>query len=61
MKAICDAVDIPVVAIGGISKHNISKLSGSGICGVAVISAIFAQENIEMATRELKELIMKNE
>lgn len=61
LKAICDAVDIPVVAIGGISKHNISKLSGSGICGVAVISAIFAQENIEMATRELKELIMKNE
>lgn len=54
LKAICDAVDIPVVAIGGISKDNVSKLSGSGICGVAVISAIFAQKDIEKATAELK-------
>lgn len=54
LKAICDAVDIPVVAIGGISRDNVSKLSGSGICGIAVISAIFAQKDIEKATGELR-------
>lgn len=57
LKAICEAVDIPVVAIGGINKDNITKLSGSGICGVAVISAIFAQKDITAATKELKELV----
>ena len=41
LKAICEAVSIPVVAIGGIGKHNVLELSGSGICGIAVISAIF--------------------
>lgn len=56
MKAICEAVDIPVVAIGGISKDNILKLSGNGVDGVAVISAIFAKDNIEEATKELKAL-----
>lgn len=55
LKAICDAVSIPVIAIGGITKDNIKELSGSGICGVAVISAIFAQKDITAATRELKE------
>ena len=42
LKAICKAVSIPVVAIGGISGENVGKLAGSGICGVAVISAIYA-------------------
>ena len=55
LKAICQAVDIPVIAIGGITKDNVKELSGSGICGIAVISAIFAQENIEEATSKLKE------
>lgn len=55
VKAICEAVDIPVIAIGGISKDNVQKLSGNGLCGIAVISAIFAQPDIEAATRELKE------
>lgn len=59
LKAICDAVDIPVVAIGGISKNNVVELKGSGICGIAVISAIFAQKNIEAATKELKELTLE--
>ena len=54
LKEICTAVRIPVVAIGGISKENILQLSGSGICGVAVISAIFAQQDIMNAARELK-------
>lgn len=53
LRSICKAVDIPVVAIGGISKDNIAQLKGSGICGVAVISAIFAQKDIEGAAREL--------
>ena len=52
---ICEAVDIPVIAIGGITKDNIKDLAGSGICGIAVISAIFAQKDIEAATAELKE------
>lgn len=55
LKAICEAVSIPVVAIGGISEDNIMELSGSGICGVAVISAIFAKPDIEMATKSLLE------
>ncbi len=56
LKAICEAVSIPVVAIGGIGASNILELTGSGICGIAVISAIFAAENIQKATVELKEL-----
>ena len=56
LRAICDAVDIPVIAIGGISRDNVMQLAGSGICGVAVISAIFGQPDIEQATAELREL-----
>ena len=54
VRAITEAVDIPVIAIGGITKDNVSELSGTGICGIAVISAIFAQEDIEGAARVLK-------
>ncbi len=54
LKAICEAVSIPVIAIGGITKDNVSELAGSGICGVAVISAIFGQKDIQKATAELK-------
>lgn len=56
LKAICQAVRIPVVAIGGIGKGNVLKLKGSGICGVAVISAIFGADKIREATAELKAL-----
>lgn len=56
LKKICNSVSVPVVAIGGISCSNILKLSGSGIDGVAVISAIFASKNITKATKELLEL-----
>ena len=56
LKEICEAVSIPVVAIGGISKKNVSELAGSGICGIAVVSALFAQPDIEAATIELKTL-----
>lgn len=56
LKAICEAVDIPVIAIGGISKDNVGELAGSGICGIAVISAIFAEKDIKKATEKLKSL-----
>ncbi|MGN0304726.1 MAG: thiamine phosphate synthase [Lachnospiraceae bacterium] len=59
LKAICEAVKIPVVAIGGIGRHNILELSHSGICGVAVISAIFAADDIKSAAAQLKELTQK--
>ncbi len=54
LKAICSAVKIPVVAIGGITKENICLLKGSGICGIAVITAIFAQKDITNASKELR-------
>ncbi len=54
LKAICDAVQIPVIAIGGISQSNVLELKGSGIVGVAVISALFAPEDSRLATQELK-------
>lgn len=50
---ICAAVDIPVVAIGGITQENLSGLSGTGIAGIAVVSAIFAAEDIKGATQAL--------
>lgn len=57
LKAICDAVAIPVVAIGGITEENVKELTGSGICGVAVISAIYAADHIEAAACGLKAAI----
>lgn len=59
LEAICRAVKIPVIAIGGISRENVLELGGSGICGIAVISAIFGQPHIEEATRELRNLTEK--
>ena len=63
LQNICKAVSIPVVAIGGINIKNIAKLKNSGIDGVAVVSAIFAQKDITKATQELVSLskeILKN-
>ena len=56
LKAICEAVNIPKVAIGGINSKNILKLKGSGIDGVAVVSAIFGAADIKKATKELYNL-----
>ena len=53
LKAICEAVHIPVIAIGGISGNNVSELKGAGICGIAVISAIFGAKDIRKATEDL--------
>ena len=55
LKAICSSVSIPVVAIGGIGLATIPKLAGTGVSGVAVVSAIFAQDDIIGATKELYE------
>lgn len=55
LKAICEAVSIPVIAIGGITQDNVKELAGSGIVGIAVISAIFAQQHIAQATKDLKQ------
>ena len=54
LKAICEAVSIPVIAIGGISVNNVSELAGSGIVGIAVISAIYAAKDIKKAAEDLK-------
>ncbi len=59
LKAICEAVSIPVIAIGGITKDNTPQLGGSGICGIAVISAIYAAKDIKAAAAELKEVTKK--
>lgn len=53
LSAICNAVTIPVVAIGGICEDNIEQLSGSGISGVAVVSGIFAAEDIKQQTKTM--------
>ncbi|MEG0274089.1 MAG: thiamine phosphate synthase [Longicatena sp.] len=54
LKAIVEAVHIPVIAIGGIDEHNLLELKGSGIDGVAIVSAIMAKENIFEASKILK-------
>ncbi len=54
LRDICNAVSIPVIAIGGITAANVAKLSGSGICGVAVISAIYCADDIAKAARTMR-------
>lgn len=56
LRAICAAVGVPVVAIGGISKQNLLSLAHCGEAGVALVSAIFAAEDIEEECRELRKL-----
>ena len=56
LRDICAAVNIPVVAIGGIGKSNISQLAGTGVDGVALVSAIFAADDIESECRLLCKL-----
>ena len=57
LKKICASVKIPVVAIGGINAKNINQLAGTGIAGVAIISAIFAADDIEKSASELRNLL----
>lgn len=55
-KEICERVQIPVVAIGGINQENLLELSGTGVDGVALVSAIFGAEEIEPTCKRLKAL-----
>lgn len=55
LESIVKAAAIPCVAIGGITIENMGELSGSGVDGVAVVSAIFGAEDIPEACRRLKE------
>lgn len=57
LQEIANAVDIPVIAIGGITKNNVLELKGRGIAGISVISAIFAQPDIEDAASELRDKV----
>lgn len=59
LKNICSGVKIPVVAIGGINENNMMRLAGTGINGVAVISAVFGAQDVESKCRELKRLSEK--
>lgn len=54
LKEICGAVSIPAVAIGGISLENAEEIKGGGMAGIAVVSAIFAAEDIQAAAADLK-------
>ncbi len=56
LRDICAAVTIPVVAIGGINRSNLLQLSGTGVDGVALVSAIFSADDIEQECRTLRQL-----
>ena len=53
LREICAAVSIPVCAIGGITLENAPTLAGTGIAGLAVVSAVFAAPDIEAAAQAL--------
>lgn len=59
LTAISQTVKLPVVAIGGINQDNLKKLQATGISGIAVVSAIIAQENIQQAASDLKKKFLK--
>ena len=56
LREICGSVEIPVVAIGGITAENAPQLAGTGISGIAVISGIFASEDVKGAAAELRSI-----
>ena len=56
IRTVTAAAGVPVVAIGGVNRENILELRGLGLAGVAVVSGIFAQGDVEAAARELREL-----
>ncbi|MGM9613736.1 MAG: thiamine phosphate synthase [Butyricicoccus sp.] len=55
-SAICKAVSIPVVAIGGVSASNARELAGAGMAGLCVISAVFAQPDVRAAAQTMRAL-----
>lgn len=56
LAAIREAVTIPIVIIGGINKDTVLNFKGMGVDGIAVVSAIVAQSDVELAAREMYEL-----
>jgi thiamine-phosphate pyrophosphorylase len=56
LRAVTAAVDIPVVAIGGITADNAQELKGCGLDGIAVVSALFGQKDVKAAAAELRQL-----
>lgn len=56
LSAVARAVSIPCVAIGGITEQNAEELRGSGVSGIAVVSALFAQRNIRVAAKKLRRI-----
>jgi len=59
LRAVKDRVAIPVVAIGGIGHHNVAEVISSGADGLAVISAVVSRDDVELAARQLKSLIIQ--
>ena len=59
LKEICSSVEIPAVAIGGITMENMSVLAGGGMAGMALVSAVFASSDIEGETRRIKRKIQE--
>lgn len=60
LRAICASVDIPAVAIGGIGPEQIPELKGSGIAGVAVVSALFGAQDIKKAAQDLRRQVAEH-
>lgn len=59
LKNICNSVQIPAVAIGGITMENVTNLKGGGMSGAALVSAVFAASDIEGETRRMKKKIQE--
>ena len=59
LRDICAAVSIPVIAIGGITRENVQELFGTGVCGVAVISAIYGQGDVRQAAQDMKQAVSR--
>ncbi|MBQ3106514.1 MAG: thiamine phosphate synthase [Eggerthellaceae bacterium] len=55
LRSICEAVSIPVVGIGGLNLQTMDALRNTGVDGAAVVSAVFAADDIEFATRQLRD------
>ena len=59
LRSICGSVNIPAVAIGGITRDNLSEIAGCGQAGIAVVSAVFAADDVKAAAEELLAAVNK--
>ena len=60
LRRICKEVSLPIVVIGGINKDTVPIFKGTGIDGIAVVSAIVAQQDAAYAAQELRALFQGN-